>query len=73
MPTDNFEEGAMVAFNSTPLTRQTFLRTIGLGAAALSLNQIVRAEEKPIQGFEKAKAAEDPSKGSMRSTLSPAM
>lgn len=63
MPTDNFEEGAMVAFNSTPLTRQTFLRTIGLGAAALSLNQIVRAEEKPIQGFEKAKAAEDPSKG----------
>jgi len=36
-------------------TRRSFLQTIGLGAAALSLQQSARSEEKPIQGFEKAK------------------
>lgn len=39
-------------------SRRTFLRAVGLGAAALGLERAARAAEKPIQGFEKA--PEDP-------------
>ncbi len=35
-------------------TRRSFLQAVGLGAAALGLQQTGHAEEKPIQGFEKA-------------------
>jgi predicted dehydrogenase len=40
-------------------TRRSFLETLGLGAAALSLPASTRSQEKPIQGFEKT--ATDPS------------
>jgi len=35
-------------------TRRSFLQAVGLGAAALGFQQVARAEEKPIQGFEEA-------------------
>ncbi len=43
-------------------SRRSFLRTAALGAAALSAASSLAAE-KPIQGFEKAQDAVDPSKG----------
>jgi predicted dehydrogenase len=43
---------------SSPLTRRLFMQAIGLGAAALGLDQSAISQEKPIQGFEKA--PEDP-------------
>ena len=63
MKTDDFDEGAIAAFSNTPLTRQSFLRAIGLGAAAFGLGQAARAAEKPIQGFEKATTDTKTSKG----------
>ncbi len=36
------------------MTRRAFMRTIGLGATALGLQQPAFPQEKPIQGFEKA-------------------
>lgn len=44
-------------------TRRSFLHAIGLGAAALGLENSARAGQKPIQGFEETPAAADPSKG----------
>jgi len=44
-------------------TRRSFIQAIGLGAAGLGLEQSARAEEKPIQGFEKAATDPDVSKG----------
>jgi predicted dehydrogenase len=44
-------------------TRRSFLQGVGLGAAALGLNNTARAEEKPIQGFQKTAGAPDPSAG----------
>jgi len=40
------------------VTRRVFMRTLGLGAAALGFHQPAFSQEKPIQGFEKA--PEDP-------------
>ncbi len=45
------------------ITRRAFLQTVGLGAAAMGLAQSVRAQEKVIQGFEKAPTDPDASKG----------
>ena len=39
-------------------SRRSFLQAVGLGAAALGLQQAAMGEDKPIQGFEKA--PEDP-------------
>jgi len=44
-------------------TRRSFLQAIGVSAAALGLQRSARSEEKPIQGFEKAPADADASKG----------
>src|SRR5688572_27163161 len=44
-------------------TRRSVLQAVGLGAMALGLNAAVRADDKPIQGFEKEAAAPDASKG----------
>ncbi len=44
-------------------TRRSFIQAIGLGAAALGADRSARAEEKPIQGFEKAATDPDASKG----------
>lgn len=44
-------------------TRRSFLQAIGVGAAALALPQSANAQEKPIQGFEKAPTDPDASKG----------
>ncbi len=48
--------------SSSP-SRRSFLQAIGLGAAALELQQVAKGEEKVIQGFEKAPTAADASKG----------
>jgi len=44
-------------------TRRSFIQAIGAGAAVLGLEQSAQAEEKPIQGFEKAATGPDASKG----------
>ncbi len=44
-------------------TRRSFLRSLGLGASALGLGRPGRAEEPPIQGFEKAPTSPDASAG----------
>ena len=44
--------------SSASLTRRSFLRGVGIGAAALGLSQAAGAVQKPIQGFEQP--AEDP-------------
>lgn len=44
-------------------TRRSFLQAIGLGAAALGVQQAVAAEEKVIQGFEKTPVSPNASKG----------
>ena len=44
-------------------TRRSFLQAIGFSTAALGLQRSARSEEKPIQGFEKAPADADASKG----------
>ena len=44
-------------------TRRSFLQAVGIGAAAMGLQKVPQAEEKPIQGFEKAKTDADASKG----------
>ena len=53
--------------NITPLTRRSFLHTVGLGTAALGLSQGARAAEKAgekvIQGFEATQEKPDASKG----------
>ena len=59
MKTDNdpgSEPGAASENHPSPnsLTRRSFLHTLGLGSAALALMPTVRAQEKVIQGFEKA-------------------
>jgi predicted dehydrogenase len=59
MKTDNdpgSEPGAASEKNPSPsfLTRRSFLHTLGLGSAALALTPTARAQEKVIQGFEKA-------------------
>lgn len=43
--------------------RRSFLRSVGLGAAALGFSPLARAAEKPIQGFEPTTDAPDASKG----------
>src|SRR5215475_12243661 len=43
-------------------TRRTFLQTVGAGAVALGLASSALAEDKPIQGFEKAAASPDQSR-----------
>jgi predicted dehydrogenase len=48
---------------SDSTTRRSFLQAVGLGAAALGLQQAARSEEKPIQGFEKAPTDPNASKG----------
>ena len=51
---------------STPIssiTRRSFLHAVGLGSAAAALTPTARAQEKAIQGFEKAPTAPDASKG----------
>ena len=45
------------------ITRRSFLRSAGLGAAGVILAQSTRSEEKPIQGFEQSPADPDISKG----------
>jgi len=46
-----------------PTSRRSFLRSAGLGAAALGLASAVQAADKPkIQGFEEEKAGEKPAK-----------
>jgi predicted dehydrogenase len=62
-PTDGSDESSLPAFCSTPISRQAFLRTIGLGAAAIGLGQAAQAAEKPIQGFEKSETTTDTAKG----------
>jgi predicted dehydrogenase len=47
----------------TLATRRSFLHAIGLGAAALGLEDSARSEQKPIQGFEETPVAPDASKG----------
>jgi predicted dehydrogenase len=44
-------------------TRRAFLQTLGAGAAILSFAPPSAADEKPIQGFEKATPKDDPSAG----------
>ena len=46
----------------TAATRRAFLRTLGASAAALGFASSAFAEDKPIQGFEKASATPDQSK-----------
>jgi predicted dehydrogenase len=46
-----------------PTTRRSFLQSLGLGAAALSLPVLAQLQEKPIQGFEKAPTDPNASKG----------
>ncbi len=55
-PLGNFEERAS---GSLPLSRRSFLHSAGLAAAAIGLEHAAQAQEKVIQGFERA--AEDPS------------
>jgi predicted dehydrogenase len=43
---------------SSPVTRRSFLRAVGFGAASLGIASSVSAAEPPIQGFERG--AEDP-------------
>jgi predicted dehydrogenase len=44
-------------------TRRSFLQTLGLGAAAFGLPDSARAQEKPIQGFEKTPTSPNASRG----------
>lgn len=46
-----------------PTTRRAFLQTVGFGAAAFGLQATSQAQEKPIQGFEKAPTDPNASKG----------
>jgi predicted dehydrogenase len=46
-----------------PVTRRSFLQSVGLGSAAVAFAQTARSQEKVIQGFEKAPASADVSKG----------
>ena len=45
------------------ITRRSFLQSVGLGSAALAVTPAARAQEKVIQGFEKARSTMDASKG----------
>jgi predicted dehydrogenase len=45
------------------LTRRSFLRSVGLGAAAAAIAEPARPAEKPIQGFERPPENPDISKG----------
>jgi predicted dehydrogenase len=47
----------------TPVNRRSFLQTLGLGATALGLSSAARAQQTPIQGFEKAPVDPEASKG----------
>ena len=44
-------------------SRRAFLQSVGIGTAALTFASHARGDEKPIQGFEKAAASPDHSKG----------
>ncbi len=44
-------------------TRRSFLQAVGHTAAAMRLQELVRGEEEPIQGFEEAPTAPDVSQG----------
>lgn len=46
-----------------PVTRRSFLQALGLSSAALAVTPTAHAQEKVIQGFEKAPTAPDASKG----------
>ncbi len=45
------------------ITRRSFLQAVGLGSAALAVTPTARAQEKVVQGFEKALTTMDVSKG----------
>jgi predicted dehydrogenase len=45
------------------VTRRSFLQALGLGSAGLAVTTVAHAQEKVIQGFEKAPTAPDASKG----------
>jgi predicted dehydrogenase len=47
----------------SPASRRRFLQSLGLGAAVLQIQPLARAQEKPIQGFEKAATDPNASKG----------
>ncbi len=47
----------------SPVTRRSFLQALGLSSAALAVTPTAHAQEKVIQGFEKAPTAPDASKG----------
>jgi len=47
----------------SPATRRRFLQSLGLGAAVLQIHPLARAQEKPIQGFEKAATDPNAAKG----------
>ncbi len=44
-------------------TRRAFLQAVGVGTAALGLGALAKADDKPIQGFEKTAADAEASKG----------
>jgi predicted dehydrogenase len=59
-------EARVASETTSPLssvTRRSFLQALGLGSAALAVVPTAHAQEKVIQGFEKAPTAPDASKG----------
>jgi predicted dehydrogenase len=55
-------QGSTIHKNAS-ITRRKFLRSAGLGAAAMAVVEPMRSAEKPIQGFERAPEDTDISKG----------
>ena len=55
----NFQPAA----GSGSINRRSFLQAVGLGAAAIGLQASTRAQEKPIQGFERSPETADISAG----------
>ena len=46
-----------------PNTRRSFLKNVGLSAIAAGMSRPMQSQQKPIQGFERAPAGPDVSKG----------
>ena len=59
MPARRSEKNSLLS----SVTRRSFLQTLGLGSAAVALPQTARAQDKVIQGFEKAPTDPNASKG----------